>query len=72
MIGITPSQQRVLDYVIQFQGLYGSAPTRAEIAAALGFASDNSAHKHLKALEMKGYVRLTSGVARGIRVMEQA
>lgn len=72
MIGITPSQQRVLDYIALFQRQWGWPPTRAEIAVALGFASHNAAHEHLAALERKGYVRLTRGVARGIKVVEAA
>jgi repressor LexA len=46
----------------------GFPPTRAEIAAQLGFRSPNAAEEHLKALARKGAIELTSGASRGIRL----
>ncbi|MEY4362976.1 MAG: putative transcriptional regulator LexA (Repressor lexA), LexA family, partial [Pseudomonadota bacterium] len=46
----------------------GSPPTRAEIAAELGFKSPNTAEEHLQALARKGVIELVSGTSRGIRL----
>lgn len=43
-------------------------PTRAEIAAFMGFRSANAAEDHLKALARKGAISLTPGTSRGIRL----
>jgi len=43
-------------------------PTRAEIAASMGFRSANAAEDHLRALDRKGAITLTPGMSRGIRV----
>ena len=46
----------------------GFPPTRAEICAAMGFSSPNAAETHLRALERKGVIAMTSGTSRGIRL----
>jgi len=46
----------------------GFPPTRAEICAAMGFSSPNAAETHLRALERKGVIEMTSGASRGIRL----
>jgi len=46
----------------------GAPPTRAEIAAELGFKSANAAEEHLKALARKGAIELVGGTSRGIRL----
>jgi repressor LexA len=50
----------------------GFPPTRAEICTAMGFSSPNAAETHLRALERKGVIEMTSGASRGIRVTQQA
>ncbi|HKC30653.1 MAG TPA: transcriptional repressor LexA, partial [Burkholderiales bacterium] len=45
-------------------------PTRAEIAARMGFRSVNAAEQHLRALEKKGAIEISSGASRGIRVRD--
>ena len=65
---LTPRQQQILDLVCQHIANTGFPPTRAEIAAELGFRSANAAEDHLKALARKGVIELTSGASRGIRV----
>jgi repressor LexA len=46
----------------------GAPPTRAEIAAELGFKSANAAEEHLQALARKGVLELVGGTSRGIRL----
>src|SRR5207244_2042140 len=48
----------------------GYPPTRAEIAERMGFRSVNAAEQHLRALEKKGAIEISSGASRGIRVCE--
>lgn len=68
---LTSRQQEILDFIRNTLEILGAPPTRAEIAAAFGFASANAAEEHLKALAKKGAVVLEPGAARGIRLVEQ-
>ena len=68
---LTPRQQEILDFIRNTVEVLGAPPTRAEIAAAFGFASPNAAEDHLKALAKKGAINLEPGSARGIRLVEQ-
>jgi repressor LexA len=45
-------------------------PTRAEIAAELGFRSPNAAEEHLRVLARKGVIQLLPGASRGIRLRD--
>ena len=65
---LTPRQQEILGLIRQHIADTGFPPTRAEIAARLGFRSANAAEEHLKALARKGVIELTSGASRGIRL----
>ena len=65
---LTARQQQVLDLVTRTMELTGAPPTRAEIAAELGFKSPNAAEEHLQALARKGAIELLGGTSRGIRL----
>jgi repressor LexA len=65
---LTPRQQQILDLVQSTIERTGSPPTRAEIAAELGFKSANAAEEHLQALARKGVIELLGGISRGIRL----
>ena len=69
---LTPRQQEILDLVQTAIAQTGAPPTRAEIAAVLGFKSANAAEEHLKALARKGVIELVSGTSRGIRLCSEA
>jgi len=60
----------VLQLIADFLQATGFPPTRAEIAAQLGFRSANAAEDHLRALERKGYIEMLPGASRGIRLRE--
>ena len=66
---LTPRQRRILDFIRETVAATGLPPTRAEIAAALGFASPNAAEGHLRALARKGAIELVPGASRGIRLV---
>lgn len=65
---LTDRQQQILDLVQTAIERTGAPPTRAEIAAALGFRSPNAAEEHLQALARKGVIELVGGTSRGIRL----
>jgi repressor LexA len=70
MIKLTARQQQVLDLIKSAIETSGFPPTRAEIAAELGFKSPNAAEEHLKALARKGAIEMIPGASRGIRVAD--
>ena len=65
---LTARQQQILDLVREAIEQTGAPPTRAEIAATLGFRSANAAEEHLQALARKGVIELVGGTSRGIRL----
>ena len=69
---LTARQQQILDLIQSAIARTGAPPTRAEIAAELGFRSANAAEEHLQALARKGVIELVSGTSRGIRLKSEA
>lgn len=69
---LTARQQQILDLIQTAIAQTGAPPTRAEIAAELGFKSANAAEEHLQALARKGVIDLVSGTSRGIRLRSDA
>ena len=69
---LTARQQEILSLIREHISQTGFPPTRAEIAARLGFRSPNAAEEHLRALARKGMLELTSGASRGIRLLGTA
>ncbi|CAN5298368.1 transcriptional repressor LexA [soil metagenome] len=65
---LTARQQEVLELIQRAVRVSGYPPTRAEIAAELGFKSVNAAEDHLQALARKGVIDLMPGASRGIRL----
>ena len=68
MQSLTRRQAEVLDVIRSHIADTGYPPTRAEIAAELGFKSANAAEEHLKALARKGAIEVIPGTSRGIRL----
>jgi repressor LexA len=69
---LTARQEEILGLITMAIEESGLPPTRAEIANRLGFASANAAEEHLRALAKKGYIELSPGTSRGIRVTYQS
>ena len=65
---LTARQAQILALIQRAIARTGAPPTRAEIAAELGFRSANAAEDHLRALAKKGVIELVSGTSRGIRL----
>ncbi|MEX8496820.1 MAG: transcriptional repressor LexA [Leptothrix ochracea] len=68
---LTARQQQILELIQSTIARTGSPPTRAEIAAELGFRSPNAAEEHLQALARKGVIELLGGISRGIRLKSE-
>lgn len=69
---LTERQAQVLAFIRLFKRENGSAPTKREIADAIGCASANSVALHLKALERKGVLTIRYGRSRGIVINDSA
>jgi repressor LexA len=66
---LTERQSEILRLIRELTEVSGYPPTRAEIAERMGFRSVNAAEQHLRALEKKGAIEISSGASRGIRVV---
>jgi repressor LexA len=67
---LTARQQQILDWIRSHLEATGLPPTRAEIAAGLGFSTPSSAEDHLQALARKGVIELLPGASRGLRLRD--
>ncbi|MCB1864598.1 MAG: transcriptional repressor LexA [Chromatiales bacterium] len=67
---LTARQAQILNLIREYLDDTGMPPTRAEIAAELGFRSANAAEEHLRALERKGVLQIVRGAARGIQLVD--
>ncbi|HEY8537469.1 MAG TPA: transcriptional repressor LexA [Steroidobacteraceae bacterium] len=70
MTELTPRQREILRFIQSRISEDGMPPTRAEIAAEMGFKSPNAAEEHLRALQRKGVLELIPGASRGIQLKD--
>ena len=70
MLKLTDRQEQILTLIKVAIDKTGFPPTRAEIAAELGFRSANAAEEHLQALARKGAIEISPGTSRGIRLLD--
>ena len=68
---LTARQAEILEAIRAHLAEYHRPPSHPELARILGLASTNGVFKHLLALEKKGAIELTPGVARGIRIKQE-
>ncbi|MBI3680793.1 MAG: repressor LexA [Acidobacteria bacterium] len=54
---LTPRQQAIFDFVLEFRRRHGCSPSIPEIQRAFEIRSPNGVVGHLHALEAKGYIR---------------
>ena len=69
---LTSTQERVYQFIIEWKKNWGFPPTVREIAKGLGFKSLNNIRQHLQLIEKKGFLKISSGKARGIEVTTQS
>lgn len=65
-------QRQIVDYIGQYIQKYGSSPTLAEIAEALGVSSLATVHEHIATLVKKGVLKKYEGAVRGIELVDHA
>src|SRR5256886_8182152 len=65
---LTKRQKQVLDFIARFQEENGYSPSYEEIADGLELASLATVHKHILALETKGYVKRGFNQSRSLEV----
>jgi repressor LexA len=68
---LTPRQAEILEAIRSHIEEHHRPPSQPELARALGLASTNGVFKHLAALEKKGAIQLSPGIARGIRLKDE-
>ena len=68
---LTPRQAEILEVIRDHIAEHRRPPSQPELARALGLASTNGVFKHLAALERKGAIELSPGLARGIRLKDE-
>ena len=64
----TDRSRQVYDFVRAYTARHGYAPKLREVAAHLGIRSRGVVHRHLRALEAEGLLRIEPDRARGIRL----
>ncbi|WP_321470958.1 transcriptional repressor LexA [uncultured Paludibaculum sp.] len=67
-MALTPRQKEVLDFLVDYTERNGYSPSFEEIAAGLQLASLATVHKHITALEQKGYLKRRYNESRSIEV----
>ena len=67
---LTDRQIEVLDCVRAYVREHGVAPSRPEIAAAIGIRNSSTVDGHLTALMKKGWIELHPGSPRNIRLLK--
>lgn len=67
---LTERQKEILDFIREFRRRRGVAPTHREICERFGFSSYGTAHKHLKLLERKGYLKREWNQKRGLELRD--
>ena len=67
---LTKRQSELLDYLRRTIAVQGYAPSLEEMAAHFELSSVGTVHKHLKALEEKGYIRRQWNRSRAIEIVD--
>ena len=66
---ITNCQQIVLDGIVEYQKMYGFAPSIRELCKICNLSSTSSVAAHLKRLEELGYIKRKEDAPRAIAVL---
>ena len=67
--GLTPTQEKVFDFLKEYLAGKGFPPTLREIASHFGLRGPKGPQKTLNILERKGYIRKVPGVSRAIEIL---
>ena len=66
MAKLTPKQQQIYDYILEFAAEHGYPPSVREIAQAVNLKSPATVHFHLKGLREAGVITQAEGKTRAI------
>jgi len=66
---LSPKQERIINFVIEFLNDKGYPPTIRDIAAGCGISSTSVVAYNLNKLEQAGYIRRHSDISRGIKFL---
>jgi repressor LexA len=69
---LTARQLEILQFIHEYRASHGYAPTLREICERFGFSSYGTAHKHLKLLAEKGFLRRERHQRRGLEPAQPA
>lgn len=72
MNGLTPSQEKIFEFLKERASVTSVPPSVREICAAVGLKSTSSVQNNLNALEEMGYIQRDPLLKRSIRIMGQA
>ncbi|MFY9189220.1 MAG: transcriptional repressor LexA [bacterium] len=67
--GLTRRQGQILNFIQNWISAHGYPPSVREIGAAVGLSSSSTVHKHLQALETKGFLRRRRNQPRALEVL---
>jgi repressor LexA len=65
---LTPTQEKVLEFIYDRVRNENIAPTHKEICAHMGYKSPNSSNQVMRALVRKGRIKIKPGTHRGILI----
>jgi repressor LexA len=71
MTTVTKRQKQLLDYLEHYIEEQGFAPTLSEIGQYFGLSSLATVHKHLRNLELKGYIKRVHNHSRALEMAVQ-
>lgn len=66
---MTARQQAVYNGIVEYQQMYGFAPSIRELCAICNLSSTSSIAAHLKKLEDMGYIRRREDAPRAIAIL---
>ena len=69
MLPLTKRQREILDYLHDFIGQHGYAPSLEEVGRRFGLSSLATVHKHLTNLQEKGFIRRAWNRSRSVELV---
>jgi repressor LexA len=70
MATLTKRQKQMVDFLENYIGEHGYAPTLAEVGQYFGLSSLATVHKHLRNLEIKGFIKRMHNHSRALEIAE--
>lgn len=69
---ISRKQLECLTFIVNYIGDHGFPPSVREVMDGMGLASPSTAQQHIRALASKGYLQVTDGNTRSLKVNTKA